>query len=66
MPFTFGVQDWDCYLLQLLRTKDAQYFFLLPFTVREKDRTSSILLKNWIDEVKVEIRFSLDSPDRDI
>ena len=65
MSFTFSVQDWDCYLLHLLRTKDAQFFPLLPFSVNEKDMTSSILFKKWIGEIKAVIRFNLDRPDRD-
>jgi len=38
------------------RTRNIFSFY--HFTVREKDRTSSISLKNWIGEVEVEIRLT--------
>lgn len=46
--------------------KELPIFFLLPFSLRGKDRTLSISFKNWIGEVKVEFRFNMDSPYRDI
>jgi hypothetical protein len=52
-----------CCICYARRTRN--FFPLLLFSVNEKDMTSSILFKKWIGEIKVEIRFNLDSPDRD-